>query len=143
MRRLPLALAMAAAIALTVVVKVHYEFPPTSAAVLRATYTGGAGYYYVTIEFNATTPPPVITIAAGTAVVNYDVSTTSRLGAVYLGESNGTAVTYRMLHVPMPYGGGVDSVTVYIETAMATTLWVSTDGGKTWAPVLESGHALQ
>jgi len=140
MRRLPLALALAAAIALTIVVKVHYEFPPTSAAV-RATYMGGAGQYYVTIEYNTTVPPPVIIIATsnGVGVVKYDTSVTSKLGAAYLGESNGTAVRYSMVQAPR--GAGVDSITVYIETTTATTLWVSTDG-KTWAPVRESGYAL-
>jgi len=141
MHRLPFALALAAVIALTIVVKVHYEFPATSAAVLRATYMGGAGQYYVTIEYNTTLPPPVIIIATsnGTAVVKYDTSVTSKLGAAYLGDSNGTAVRYSMVNAPR--GTGVDSITVYIETTMDTVLWVSTDG-KTWAPVQSSGYAL-
>jgi len=141
MRRLPLALALAAALVLTVVVKVSYMPPRTDAVITGAYYSGGGGYYTIYISYNTTLPPPIILIAATNAtIIQYDSHVTTKLGAEYvgnltevlIGDHNYTAVMYEMMR--MPRGGGIDVFTVYIQTTGGTVLWVSTDG-KTWAPI--------
>jgi len=128
MRRLPIALVLAAAIVLMVTVNIHYT-PPQTNKTISAYVAGSDTSWTLYIYYNASLPPPIIIINTNppTEIASYPPIVYSNLGAVYVATGfNGSAITYTLSRLPIN-AGVRDYITINITMAGATSFYISTD----------------
>jgi len=149
MRRLPIALVLAAAIVLMVTVPIKYTPMPINASVERfCVATSYIMDYEIQLYYNISLPPPIVYVkiqgnGGGISITEYDSTATSWPGlAVYkVVRVNETLLVLNLAR--MPSGWGEDFLSFYIavnNTRIPAYFYASTDGVN-WA-VVKGGRCV-
>ena len=134
MPRLPLLVALAAAVVFTAVYTVYYPFPPTETAVNATLYYYGSDYFTLQVNYTPTQPPPVLIVRVeGAAIDKWTTTPQSALGAFYVSHKlNDTVLVYKLAWPPAASGLRYDTLYVTVSTrGRWSAVYVSTDN-KTW-----------